>query len=44
MLDDGVHGVTRLLAGDPEILLQRPGDGGEDGLGCLVRVQGAGGT
>ena len=44
MLDDGVHGVSGLLSRDPEIFLQRPSDGGKDGLGSLIRVKGTGGT
>ena len=44
MLEDGVHGVARLLAGDPQVLLERSGYRREDGLGRLVRVQGTGGT
>ena len=42
VVEDGVHGVAGLLPRHPEILLQRPGNAGEDGLGRLVGVQGAG--
>ena len=38
MGEDGVHGVAGLLARDAQILLQRPHNGGEDGLGRLVGV------
>ena len=44
MLEDGVHGVARLLPGYPEILLKRPSNRREDGLSSFVRIQGTGGS
>ena len=38
MAEDRVHGVPRLLPGDPQVLLKGLGNAGKDGLGSLVRV------
>lgn len=38
MLQDALHAVVVLLSGGAQVLLERPGHGGEDGLGCLSRV------
>ena len=39
MLEDGLHGVAGLLAGDSQVLLERPAEAGEHSLGSLVRAQ-----
>ena len=36
MVEDGLHVVSRLLAGHTEIFLERPTETGEHGLGRLV--------
>lgn len=38
VLQDALHAVVVLLPCGPQVLLQRPGHGGEDGLGCLSGV------
>lgn len=38
MLQDALHAVIVLLPGGPQVLLQSPGHGGEDGLGRLPWV------
>lgn len=38
VLLDALHAVAVLLLGGPQVLLQRSGHGGEDGLGRLSRV------
>jgi len=38
VLQDGFNGVTRLLARNPQIFLQRPRHRRENRLRCLVRV------
>lgn len=38
MLLDALHAVAVLLLGGPQVLLQGPGHGGEDGLRRLPRV------
>lgn len=38
VLLDALHAVTVLLLGGPQVLLQGPSHGGEDGLRCLSGV------
>lgn len=38
VLQDALHAVVVLLPCGAQVLLQRPGHGGEDGLGCLSGV------
>ena len=44
VLEDGVHGVARLLAGDPQVLLERSGYRREDGLCSFIGIQWTSGT